>query len=204
IRVELTPAGQRSAIMQLIDEPAENAAAWAQLPPIYWAARVARAKPAAEVLLVDADLTKAWRNEKMPILALQQFGSGQVFYAGTDNTWRWRRGPGEAYHTTVWSQIVQRLALPHVLGETNRTRLSTDRQEYATGDRVTLFARLYNPDYSPVQQSQGEGTWRNSSGREGRVLLRQEQPGIFRGEMIAAEPGNYEFGVETDRNTTVG
>jgi hypothetical protein len=203
IRVELTSAGQRNTLMQLSDKPAENVAIWSKLPPIYWTARVARAKPAAEVLLVDADPGKAWRNEKMPIFALHQFGSGQVFFSGTDNTWRWRQGQGEVHYTTLWGQIVQRLALPHVLGETNRTRLSTDRQEYATGDRITLFARLYNADYSPVQQAQVEGTWRNSAGREGRVLLRQDQPGIFRGEMVAPEPGSYSFSVETDKNTKV-
>lgn len=204
IRLELTAAGQRSTLMQLTDPPAENTALWAKLPPIYWAAKVSRAKPAAEVLLVDGDPGKAWRNDKMPIFALQQYGSGQVFYSGTDNTWRWRPGKGAEHYTTLWGQIVQRLALPHVLGETNRTRLSSDRQEYATGDRITLYARLYNADYSPLQQGQIEGTWTNSSGRTGRVVLRPEQPGVYRGEMVAGEPGGYQFSVESDKNTKLG
>src|SRR4030095_16782931 len=52
IRLELTPAGRASPMLRLSDRDDENVALWKQLPPLYWVAKVARSKPAAEVLLV--------------------------------------------------------------------------------------------------------------------------------------------------------
>lgn len=201
VRLELTGAGTRSTLLRLAGKEADNAAIWAELPPIYWTAQVARAKPAAEVLLVDADPDHATRLGKMPVFALHQYGQGQVFFSGTDNTWRWRRGTGEEHYITLWSQIVQRLALPKLLGESKRTQLSSDRQAYATGERVTVYARLYEADYTPIQREQVEATYRSGSGAEGRVVLRQDGPGVFRGEFIAPRPGSYELTVETDAAT---
>jgi hypothetical protein len=80
-------------MMQLSDKTEDNIARWAGLPPIYWTSRVTRSKPAAEVLLVDADPTRATRSGKMPIIATQQYGMGHVMFVGTDNTWRWRMTP---------------------------------------------------------------------------------------------------------------
>lgn len=199
IRIELTPAGARSTMLQLADTPARSATVWAELPPIYWTARVGRAKPAAEVLLAES--AGSLRQAPMPILVLHQFGRGQVLFSGTDNTWRWRRGDGEKHYTALWSQIVQRLALPKLLGESKRTQLSTDRHAYAAGERVTIFARLYGADYLPIQQAQVEGTYTSADGAQGSIVLGQEQPGFYRGEFVAPRPGAYRFSVETDPAT---
>ena len=96
IRLELTPAGRASPMLRLSDNEQENAALWKQLPPLYWVAKVARPKPAAEVLLVDPDPAKETRFGKMPVIALQQYGLGQVMFVGTDNTWRWEK-PRRSY-----------------------------------------------------------------------------------------------------------
>ena len=123
---------------RLSDNEQENAALWKQLPPLYWVAKVARPKPAAEVLLVDPDPAKETRFGKMPVIALQQYGLGQVMFVGTDNTWRWRRNVGDLYYTTLWGQIFQRVSIQRLLGGSKRTQLTTDRQNYMTGDRVSV------------------------------------------------------------------
>jgi hypothetical protein len=199
-QLELTPAGQANTMLRLAEQPAESLARWRSLPPLYWVARVSQAKPAAEVLLVDADPSKATRFGKMPVLALQQYGAGRVLYLGTDNTWRWRKNIGESFFTTLWGQIVERMALVHLLGGAKHTQLSTDRQSYCTGDRVVVLARLYAADFEPITEPLVRGTF---SPRGTDVQLRPEpgQRGLYRGEFIAPAPGKYEFHLDRDPAT---
>ena len=128
--------------------------------PIYWVARVSRPKPAAEVLLVDPDPARESRFGKMPVMAVQQYGLGQVMYVGTDNTWRWRKNVGDLYYTTIWGQIAQRVSLQRLLGGSKRTQLTTDRQNYITGDRVSVYARLYSAGFEPIQEQSVKGVRR--------------------------------------------
>jgi hypothetical protein len=206
IRLELTANGRASLMLRLSDKEEESAAIWKDLPPVYWVARVARPKPAAEVLLVDPNPARETRSGKMPVLALQHYGLGQVLYVGTDNTWRWRRNVGERYYTALWGQTMQRLAIQRLLGSSRRIQLATDRQNYMTGERVAVYARLYTSTYEPVQDPVVKGVFglrARGAGRSTDVTLRSmpEQPGLYRGEFVAPPPGQYQFFVEQDLNT---
>ena len=101
VHLELTAAGRASQMLRLSDKEEESAALWKQLPPLYWVARVARPKPAAEVLLVDSDPARESRFGKMPVIAVQKYGLGQVMFVGTDNTWRWRKNAGDIFYTAL-------------------------------------------------------------------------------------------------------
>jgi hypothetical protein len=204
VRLELTSAGRVNAMLRLSDSEEENAALWKQLPPIYWVARVSRPKPAAEVLLVDPDPARESRFGKMPVMAVQQYGLGQVMFVGTDNTWRWRKNVGDLFYTTIWGQIAQRVSLQRLLGGSKRTQLTTDRQNYMTGDRVSVYARLYSAGFEPIQEPSVKGIYglKTGQGTRSEATLRAipEQPGLYRGEFVAATPGAYQFFVEQDLN----
>jgi hypothetical protein len=205
IRLELTAAGRANAMMRLSDREEESVALWKQLPPVYWVAKVARPKPAAEVLLVDPDPARESRFGKMPVVALQQYGIGQVLYVGTDNTWRWRKNAGDLYYTTLWGQIAQRMSIQRLMGGSKKTQLTTDRQNYMTGERITVYARLYGATYEPLQEPAVKGVYGLKSGgsKQTEVVLRPipEQPGLYRGEFVAQTPGQHQFFVEQDLNT---
>jgi hypothetical protein len=205
IPFELTAAGRAAPMMRLADTEQASDQIWAQLPPIYWDAAVTRAKPSAEVLLADSDPGKASRFGKMPIMAIQQYGLGQVMFVGTDNVWRWRRNVGDKYYTLLWGQIAQRLSLPHLLGESKRTQLRLDKKSYATGDRVTVYARLYGDGYEPIIAPAVTGHYQPANGTSSAeaVTLRPlpEQPGMYRGEFTAPVAGTYQFSVESDEET---
>ena len=192
-------------MLRLSDKEEESIALWKRLPPVYWVAKVLRAKPAAEVLLVDPDPVRASRFGKMPVIALQQYGLGQVMYVGTDNTWRWRKNIGDLFYTAMWGQIAQRMSLPRLMGGSKRTQLSTERQNYLTGERVSVFARLYSVGYEPVQEPAVKGIFGLVNGGSGKseVTLRPipEQPGLYRGEFVAPAPGAYQLLVEQDPAT---
>lgn len=205
IRLQLTPAGRASPMLRLSDKDEENVALWQQLPPVFWVAKVARAKPAAEVLLVDPDPARESRFGKMPVIALQQYGLGQVMFVGTDNTWRWRKNVGDRHYTALWGQMAQRVSLPRLLGVSRRTQLSTDRQNYLMGDRISVYARLYSAGYDPLQDPtvQGHFGLKHGTGPRPDVMLRAvpEQAGLYRGEFLAPAAGAYQFWVEHDVHT---
>ena len=204
IRLELTSAGRASLMMRLSDREEESVAIWKQLPPIFWDARVSRPKPAAEVLLVDPDPGKESRFGKMPVIAMQQYGQGQVLYVGTDNLWRWRKNVGDAFHTTLWGQIAQRMAMLHVLGGSKRTRLSMDKKSYITGERVLVFGRLTGETHEPLTEPAVKGVFGlRTGGKQTEVILRAapDHPGLYRGEFVAPLPGQYQFFTEQDLNT---
>ena len=137
---------------------------------------MSRPKPAAEVLLVDPDPARESRFGKMPVMAVQQYGLGQVMYIGTDNTWRWRKNVGDLYYTTIWGQVAQRVSLQRLLGGSKRTQLTTDRQNYTTGDRVLSHARLYSAGFEPIQEQSVKGFVALKSAQETRteVTLRAD------------------------------
>jgi hypothetical protein len=209
--IELTALGRTSAMLRLSPKEEENYAIWKRVPKIYWAARVGRAKPAAQVLLQDSDPTKATRYGKMPIVAQQQYGLGQVLYVGTDNFWRWRRNADEHYYPILWSQIAQKLGLAHLLGGSKRTQISTDKQSYAVGERVTVYARLYTSDFKPLTEASVDGSYalRPVPGitpvvaTPESVTLRQvpEQPGMFRGDFTVLTAGLHQFSIKSDPST---
>jgi hypothetical protein len=209
IRLELTPAGRLSTLLRLAETEADSSKVWSELPEVFWTARVLRARPAAEVLVVDPDAAKASRFGKMPVMAVQQSGVGTTLFIGTDNLWRFRRNRGDTYHSLIWGQIIQRLALPHLLGESKRTQLSADRRAYSAGQTATLYARLYSTTYEPIALPAVRGALRPAAGStrsagggagEVSVLLRPvpDQPGMYRAEVVIPSPGMWRFSVDTD------
>jgi hypothetical protein len=206
--LELTPLGHSSPMLRLSPKDDENSAIWKRFPKVYWVARVTRAKAAAQVLLQDGDATKASRFGKMPVVAQQQYGLGQVLYVGTDNTWRWRRNTDERFYPILWGQIAQKLGLAHLLGGSKRTQISTDKQSYAVGERVTIYARLYTADFNPVRDNSVEGSYVIKAadgsvppGAERQsVTLRAvpDQPGMYRGDFTVLAPGVHQFAVKSD------
>ena len=209
--LELTPLGRTSPMLRLSAKEEENAVIWKSFPKVYWVARVSRPKPAAQVLLQDSDATKASRFGKMPVIAQQQYGLGQVLYVGTDNTWRWRRNSDERFYPILWGQIAQKLGLIHLLGGSKRTQISADKQSYAVGERATIYARLYTTDFTPVKNPTVEGSYvvkapgaaTSAAAAPQSVTLRAvpDQPGMYRGDFTVLAPGVHQFSVKTDPGT---
>ena len=209
--LELTSLGRSSPMLKLSPKEEENLAIWKGFPKIFWVARVTRAKPAAQVLLQDTDATKATRFGKMPVVAQQQYGLGQVLYVGTDDTWRWRRNADDRFYPILWGQIAQKLGLAHLLGGSKRTQISADKQSYSVGERATIYARLYTADFNPVKDATVEGGYviKPADGSTPPASARQsvtlravpDQPGMYRGDFTVLAPGVHQFSVKTDPAT---
>ncbi len=207
--VELTAQGRGHPMFKLSESEEENIGAWRQFGKLYWVARVLRAKPAAQVLLVDADVTRANRYGKLVIAAEHQFGLGRVMWFGTDNTWRWRRNTGERFHTLLWGQIAQKLGLHHLLGGSKLTQLTADKQSYLAGERVSISGRLYNSDFTALRDPAVPASFvvraAGAPGTQQDVTLRAvpDQPGTYRADFIASAPGTYQFSTKRDAATVL-
>lgn len=192
-------------MLRLGDDPEVSEALWGRLPPIYWAARVARAKPAAEVLLTRPDPVSGVQNA--PVVALHRYGAGEVLFVGTDNFWRFRRNAGDRYHTVLWGQIIQRMAGARLLTETPRVTLRANGRRFGQGDRVRIYARLFNASWEPREDELVEAVLvvAEDPGRRQEIPLRAVpgQPGIYRAELAAGPPGNYRLALPGEEVATL-
>ena len=202
IKIKLTSLGRNDPMLDLADADFDNNETWAKLPPIYWVAPV-ESKPGAEVLLaVQPDQEDD--QGKLPIIARHQYGLGQVLYVGTDNTWRWRRNVGDRIYTRFWGQISQRMAQQHSIGADKRTQISLNGENFTTGDRVRVYARLYQTGYEPLGEGKDDFEVRGvytltTDDTQTEVMLKAAagKPGLFLGEFTAPAAGPYQFYVES-------
>lgn len=75
---------------------------WAQLIP------PRAVKPGAEVLAMASPVSGT--EQPTPLVLAMRFGAGRVAYVGTDETWRWRYGLGEARSESFWIPLIRSLA----------------------------------------------------------------------------------------------
>jgi hypothetical protein len=201
IKVQLTELGRDDPMLNLADADSDNDQLWDNLAPIYWVASV-ESKPGAEVLAVDPDQETG--HGKLPIITRHQYGLGQVLYVGTDNIWRWRRNVGDRLYTRLWGQISQRMAQQQSMGADKRTQISLNKENFMTGDRVRVFARLYQAGYEPFAEEEVGGVYTSATdGIQGRMMLKvvPGKPGLYLGEFIAPAAGQYQFQVESSPET---
>lgn len=147
-RPRLAPAGVRSPLLRLEDDPAASLRIWAMLPELYWHYPVRKLKPAAEVLLAHPDAVLPG-GEPMPLLAAHYYGKGYSIFAAFDESWRWRYNEADAYFARFWSQLVYVAGVPRTLGS-KLTQLALDTPDPQLGRTGTLYARLYTPEMRPV------------------------------------------------------
>lgn len=209
-KLALTAAGARSPLLRLSEKPAENAALWRNFEGIRWTAKVARARPGAEVLLVDPTPSRSTPSGPGPVLARQRFGRGEVMYFGFNETYRWRSGLGGKYYAQIWSQVFQALSLERLSGASKQVQLRVDRPEYQLGERVVISGRLYQPDFKPlvadVVPARAEFTPEGATAPvQQEVMLRPvpEEAGGYRAEFTPAIPGRYKFFTLLDATAVV-
>jgi hypothetical protein len=149
-RLQLTPHAARYPFMQLGDSDAENTKAWNNLRLLPWYQPVARLHDQSYALAEHPTDTCQDGKTRQPLIAIRQFGAGEVVYLGFNETWRLRRLYGEQYYRRFWSQLIYRLGMSHALGADKRFVVRTDRQQYRVEDKVTLTVEAYDENFEPL------------------------------------------------------
>lgn len=202
VDLNLTSVGQVASILKLVDNVDENRTLWRKFPGVRWIAPVDASKPAAEVLIRAG-------SRNLPILAIQNYGSGQVLFMGTDETYRWRSKTGEKYYAKIWGQILRLMASGQE--ESGKVRLKVERPQYATGERVIISGRIFRSGYVPLTDATVSAKFVAQSGvastpeQKGDITLRAipDQPGEYRAEFLAGAPGVYRLVTALDPKTSV-
>ena len=206
----LTSAGARSPLLRLAENERDNSAAWRKFAGVRWTAKVARARPGAEVLLVDPSASRTTPSGPGPVLARQRFGRGEVMYFGFNETYRWRSEIGGKYYSQIWSQIFQALSLERLSGASKQVQLRVDRPEYQLGERVVISGRLYQADFKPLiadvvpaRASRTDADAALLPPQE--VMLRPvpDEAGGYRAEFSPAVAGRYAFSTLLDPSAVV-
>lgn len=200
-RLELTPQGESSSYLLMDPDPEENKRIWEEFPGVRWTAPVSRAKPGAEVLLVDPRPEYAARTGARPVVALQDYGAGTAVFIGMDATWRWRSRTGEKFYSILWGQIMRSLSLQLLEGGSKLTQLKTTQTEYRTGEKVVIAGNLYGEGFQPLIEPSVSG--KVTIDNEGQittqaVTLTTDGRGAFRGDFVARTPGQYSFATDRD------
>lgn len=199
VPLKLTPTGEVSDIMKLSDDPEVNRRIWNSFPGVRWTARVAKARPTAQVFLEDSRPALANRDGFMPVIAQQPYGKGLVMYFGFDETYRWRDNIGEKYYIRIWDQVIQNFSLDRQLGASARTQLKVERPQYLPNDKVVISGAIYSEKFTPLTDPSVPATITISTpdGKEEKVevhlLASGDTPGEYELDYVPKTEGSYSF-----------
>lgn len=206
----VTAAGFENPVFQLDVDPERNRRIWAAMPGFYWAQPVRTLKPGATALAVHSDPRRQTRQGPQPIVATQFYGPGRVLFVASDSTWRWRFGGMRAFEQ-FWSQAVRYLTQGRLLGGLKRLSLTTDRDEYSLGQRITVRAKVLDASYKPALMERFEVRLKMGSAgtasADSRSLLAPNAAGtaalanerLLRLEPVAGAAGEFEGSVLADQ-----
>lgn len=150
-RLQRTPEADAVDFMNFGKDQHENKIAWANLGRLPWFQPVLRPHPLATVLATHPSERCVDDQHRQPIIAVRQYGKGEVIYIGFNEMWRLRRKYGEKYYRQFWGQIIYRLGLGRALGSQKRFDVTTDRRVYRAGDHVRVSVEAYDLNFEALR-----------------------------------------------------
>ncbi|MHC4953125.1 MAG: hypothetical protein ACYTGZ_04490 [Planctomycetota bacterium] len=173
---------------------------WDRLPPFYWFFPVLKAKPGATVLAVHEDPGEVVEPYgPRPILAVQRYGGGNVFFSAADESYRWR-DVAEPIFERFWVQTVRFLLEGRSAGKRRRFRIYLDREVAGLGDAVQITAQVFTESYEPLDAGNVEVTVRHATSESGdsdqeivELAATPGKQGHFSGTFAPPELGDYEL-----------
>lgn len=201
-RPRLTPHAPRYTFMQLGASDAENARAWENLGKLPWYQPVAALHDQAFALAEHPTDKCADGKTPQPIIAIRQYGKGEVVYLGMNEMWRLRKRYGEKYYRQFWSQLIYRLGMSHALGNEKRFVARLDQQQYRVEDKVTLTVEAFSENYEPLtDENLADRTLAAEmtlpgTGETRLVNVPMLKPGVFEVRLPVFEAGEYSLRVK--------
>lgn len=207
-RIQRTPIASAAQFdfMQLGETAEETEQAWNNLGRLNWYQPVQAVEPSATTVLAEHPTDMCLNGQtKQPLIAVRQYGRGEVVYIAFNELWRLRRLYGEKYYRNFWGPLIKRLGLSHALGQQKRFVVRTDRKEYQADDKVLLSIEAYDEDFQPLGEDEVETLTLQRSldyellppnhgidldnVQQGRVS--ELRPGVFEARIPVFQPGEY-------------
>lgn len=207
---KLTAEGAASPIFeglgQYFDSPAAKATA--PLDKLLGCVTLAKVKPGASVLAVHPD--KSDSAGPLPVLVVQQYGSGRSAAFAADTTWKWymqyqARGGQNPYHL-FWGQMMRWGA-----GQDNRRQAPsgsvlarTERSAFTQGEQVKLSAQVKGPSGQLTRDAAVEASITGEGMKDPlrvKLLPAKDSTGLYEAATAAPKGGAYQLEISaTDKD----
>lgn len=211
-RPRLTAHADRYSFMRLGPSDTENAKAWDALGKLPWYQPVAalqeQAFALAEYPASPGDMLHVCKDGRtpQPLIAVRQYGKGEVVYLAFNEMWRLRRKYGEKYYRAFWSQLIYRLGMSHALGNDKRFVARIDQPQYRSEDKVTLTIEAYDENYEPLSDENLAGRTLQaelvvpgagaSPSQTRTITVPLLRPGMFEAHIPVLASGEYSLRVK--------
>lgn len=201
-RLTLTPIAGQFDFMRLGATDAENLKGWNNLGKLPWYQPVRRIEARGTQVLAEhpSDLCSDERTPQ-PLIAIRQYGRGEVVYIAFNEMWRLRRIHGEEFYRQFWGQLIHRLGLSHALGSHKRFVVRTDKKQYRSDEQVRITVEAYDKEFRPLDEKEIPSRRlaaevirpdRDAEGnRSQNVGIPQLRPGIFETRFPVLSSGEY-------------
>lgn len=185
-----TPLGSGHPLLAAFQEGDAPGNALADLPGMYWHLPASDTGPGAMVLAEHS-----WAGEGGdldPLFVFQYAGRGRSLYMGFDETWRWRFKFGNRFYYQFWGNVIQVMAMPHLLGQKDLVQIDVP-QEAVAGEVVNVGARVVSESGAPVQVERQSLEILDEGGQVATATLyaAPDQPGYYRGELVFQSSGSH-------------
>jgi hypothetical protein len=188
-----TAQGRAHPVMLCEGKTETNDKIWQTFPTVYWYQTCNGLKPGAISLL------ELGAGENMehgdPVMAVQRYGEGAVFYSGINSLWLWRFPYGSYDYDRFWSRVIRYLGESRLSGKQVQVALSTDKRVYAPGERARVRLDVMDPALSEQladaavyckakDAAGGEIMLKLARAKDGSGTYTVEYPAVLPGEIV--------------------
>ena len=205
-RPALTPIAFQYDFMRLGQTEQEQLKGWNNMGKLPWFQPVRRVEIKGTQVLAEHPTEMCLDGKTpQPLIAIRQYGRGEVVYIAFNEMWRLRRLYGEEYYRQFWGQLIHRLGLSHALGSHKRFVVRTDRPQYRADDQVLVTVEAYDKEFQPLDEKDVPDHRlvaelirpdRDSDGNRSQIFsIPQLKPGVFETRVPVFSGGEYRLRV---------
>jgi hypothetical protein len=205
-RLALTPIAAQYDFMRLGQTDQENLKGWNNMGKLPWFQPVRRLEIKGTQVLAEHPTEMCVDGKTpQPLIAVRQYGRGEVVYLAFNEMWRLRRLYGEEYYRQFWGQLIHRLGLSHALGSHKRFVVRTDKPQYRADDQVLITVEAYDKEFQPLDAKDVPDHRlvaelirpdRDSDGNRSQIFsIPQLKPGVFETRIPVFSGGEYRLRV---------
>lgn len=180
-------------LLELYPEPQQIVYAFKTLYPLTGMNELLGARDGAVVLL-EHPHAKNTRGEKLPVLAVGNYGRGRSLAFATDTSWHWSmptagKGADSSVYDRFWDRAVRYLTRDPLLDPASVT---SEQESYTPGAQVRVHAVARNQSYLPIARSEVTLRVLGPEGPVQELVLTTDAQGRGEGSLRApAKPGIY-------------